>query len=60
MSPSAISDLALQPPVDLILNTKSGIQNEQHVHGMEDVEPLKAISHGDVTLPGTFYLRRVT
>lgn len=26
---------------------------DKHVHGMEEIRPLQAISHGDLVLPGT-------
>lgn len=49
MSPTAVSDLIHELPHP---TQKPVVKNGRHVHGMEDVDPLKAISHGDVTLPG--------
>ncbi|KAF7513414.1 hypothetical protein GJ744_009835 [Endocarpon pusillum] len=49
MSPLAISDLGPQPFAPDLTPVAN---NRQHVHGKEDIDPLKAMSHGDVTLPG--------
>lgn len=52
MSPLATSDLGPQP---FAPNLTPVARYGQHVHGKEDIDPLKAMSHGDVTLPGTSY-----
>jgi len=49
MAPSAVADLLPSGP----LTSKSELPSEEnHVHGMEGMRPLEAISHGDVMLPG--------
>jgi hypothetical protein len=50
MSPTAVSDLVYEVPMT---TPKAFVKTGQHFHGMEDIHPLKAISHGDVTLSST-------
>ena len=53
MSPSAIADLMPEVP-SLVKNghSKKPIDDKPHIHGMQDISPLQALSHGDVVLPG--------
>jgi ribulose-5-phosphate 4-epimerase/fuculose-1-phosphate aldolase len=49
MAPTAIADIL---PVGPLTSKSVQPTEEKHVHGMLDIRPLAAISHGSVTLPG--------
>lgn len=55
MSPSATADLKPQLPSGPAPDSKFTVKDGKHVHGMEDIDSLKAFSHGDIILPGTSY-----
>jgi ribulose-5-phosphate 4-epimerase/fuculose-1-phosphate aldolase len=49
MAPTAIANIL---PVGPLTSKSVQPTEEKHVHGMLDIRPLAAISHGSVTLPG--------
>ena len=49
MAPTALADIM---PIEPLASKSVQPDEEKHVHGMNDMRPLQALSHGDVCLPG--------